>query len=106
MPEATILMGDMNFEPGMPEFDQMIDGTAPGYGHLSYRRGLLDTWLLAVHSENSGSTHPNANTQIDHCFVSAGLAESVAEVHVDDQSKGSDHWPVWTTFQAPAPQQT
>ncbi len=101
MPEATILMGDMNFAPGMPEYDRMIGGTAPGHGRLTNRRGLLDAWVLAGHAENSGSTHPNAKTRIDHCFVSACLADHVAEVRVDDQAKGSDHWPVWVTFAAP-----
>lgn len=100
MPEATIVMGDMNFAPGMPEYDRMIGGTAPGYGRLTNRRGLLDSWVLAGHAENSGSTHPNASTRIDHCFVSACLADRVADVHVDDQARGSDHWPVWITFSA------
>lgn len=100
MPEALILMGDMNFAPGMPEYDQMIGGTAPGHGRLTNRRGLLDAWVLAGHDEASGSTHPNARTRIDHCFVSADLADTVAEVWVDDQAKGSDHWPVWVKFEA------
>lgn len=100
MPEATILMGDMNFAPGMPEYDRMIGGTATGYGRLTNRRGLLDAWVLAGHAENSGSTHPNANTRIDHCFVSASLADHVKEVWVDEAATGSDHWPVWVTFAA------
>lgn len=98
MPEATIVMGDMNIAPGMPDSDRIIGGTAPGYARLTNRRGLLDAWVLAGHAENSGSTHPNANTRIDHCFVSACLAGHVAKVRVDDQAKGSDHWPVWVTF--------
>jgi exonuclease III len=61
---------------------------------------LLDAWVLAGHAENSGSTHPNANTRIDHCFVSASLADHVKEVWVDEAATGSDHWPVWVTFAA------
>lgn len=98
MPEATILMGDMNFAPGMPEYDQMIGPKAPGYGRLTHRRGLLDAWVLAGHAENDGATHPKANTRIDHCFVSACLAKAVSEAWIDDQAKGSDHWPVWVRF--------
>lgn len=98
MPEAIILMGDMNFAPGMQEYDQIIGGTAQGYGRLTNRRGLLDAWVLAGHVENAGSTHPNARCRIDHCFVSTNLAGAVSEVWVDDQAKGSDHWPVWVTF--------
>lgn len=99
MPEAAILMGDMNFAPGMPEYDQMIGGIAPGYGRLTNRRGLLDAWVLAGHEENAGSTHPHARMRIDHCFVSACLADAVSDVWIDQKATGSDHWPVWVRFE-------
>lgn len=98
MPEQLILMGDMNFGPGMEEYDAMIGGTAPGYGRLTSRTGLVDAWVAAGHDEVSGSTHPNANLRIDHCFVSASLADRVQRVWVDDHARGSDHWPLWTEF--------
>lgn len=102
MPDATILMGDLNFAPGMAEYDAMIGAVAPGYGRLTSRRGLLDAWVLAGHDENSGATHPNAKTRIDHCLVSACLADRVAEAWIDDQAKGSDHWPLWVRMHTPA----
>ena len=98
MPEAIILMDDMNFAPGTQEYDQIIGGTAQGYGRLNNRWGLLDAWVLAGHAKNAGSTHPKSRCRIDYCFVSKDLAGSVSEVWVDDQAKGSDHWPVWATF--------
>ena len=76
----------------------MIGGKAQGYGRLTNRRGLLDAWVLAGHAENAGSTHPKVHCRIDHCFVSNDLANTVSKVWIDDQAKGSDHWPVWTTF--------
>ncbi len=98
MPQDLVLMGDMNFAPGSAEYDQMIGGMAPGYGRLTSRTGLLDAWTVAGHDEAAGSTHPNAKTRIDHCFVSAPLAPHVKAVRIDDSAQGSDHWPLWVEF--------
>ncbi len=98
MPGSVILMGDMNFAPDSPEYSSLIGGVAAGFGRLTSRVGLLDAWVLAGHAEADGSTHPMARTRIDHCFVSADLADRVVSVEIDDQATGSDHWPVWTTF--------
>lgn len=95
MPEAHILMGDMNFPPLSGEYDTLIGPRSQSYGRLTSRRGLVDAWVEAGHAEEDGSTHPEAQTRIDHCFVSADLADKVRKVWVDDQAKGSDHWPVW-----------
>ena len=101
MPDAAIIMGDMNFAPGSKEYDRVIGGTAPGYGRLTNRRGLLDAWVLAGHDEAAGSTHPNAKSRIDHCFVTASLSDKVAQVWIDQTANGSDHWPVWVKFRSP-----
>lgn len=98
MPDEVVVMGDMNFGPGTPEYDRLIGGFAPGYGRLTNRRGLLDAWVLAGHEEASGATHPNANLRIDHCFVSSSLADRVSGAWVDQEAKGSDHWPVWVNL--------
>lgn len=98
MPNELVLMGDLNFAPGMPEYDRMIGETAPGFGRLTNRVGLLDTWVVAGQDEESGATHPNASTRIDHLFVSASLAEKVQHAWIDDSARGSDHWPVWVQF--------
>ena len=95
MPDEIVLMGDMNFAPGMPEYDRLIGSVAPGFGRLTNRRGLVDAWVLAGHEESTGSTHPNAAARIDHCLVSASLAARVEATWIDDTAKGSDHLPVW-----------
>ncbi len=99
MPRATILMGDMNFTPTSPEYTALIGDIAPGYGRLTNREGLLDVWVLAGHNEQSGETYPGG-ARIDHCFVSACLADRVSNVHVDNTARGSDHWPLWTEFES------
>ena len=65
---------------------------------LSNRVGPLDAWVLAGHEENSGSTHPHANCRIDHCFVSGNIADRVSTATIDENAKGSDHYPVEVTF--------
>lgn len=95
MPEAAVLMGDMNFTPGSAEYDAMIGAVAPRYGRLTNRRGLVDAWTLAGHPEMSGKTASNAAGRIDHCFVTADLAGNVISARIDDAATGSDHWPLW-----------
>lgn len=98
MPDEFVLMGDFNFAHSSPEYDRMIGGVAPGHGRLTNRAGLVDAWVAAGHAENEGSTHPNAKTRIDHCFVSASLSENVKRVTIDQAAVGSDHWPLWIRF--------
>lgn len=100
MPRDVILMGDMNFTAQMPEYEALIGPVAPRYGRLTNRDGLLDAWVLAGHPETGGKTLADTPARIDHCFVSAGLADRVAGVWVDDTATGSDHLPVWTAFSA------
>lgn len=100
MPRSVILMGDMNFGPESAEYAQMIGPKAPKFGRLTNRDGLMDAWVAAGNDEDAGATHPDAGRRIDHCFVSADLAERVAACRVDDGAKGSDHWPLWTEFRA------
>ncbi|MEO0914503.1 MAG: endonuclease/exonuclease/phosphatase family protein [Pseudomonadota bacterium] len=101
MPRDVILMGDMNFTADSPEYDAIIGGIAPRYGRLTNRDGLLDAWVLAGNAESAGATSPGYPVRIDHCFVSASLADQVKTVTVDTDAKGSDHWPVWAEFTAP-----
>jgi endonuclease/exonuclease/phosphatase family metal-dependent hydrolase len=100
MPRDVILMGDMNFTAQMPEYEVLIGPIAPHYGRLTNRDGLLDSWVLAGHPEAGGKTLADTAARIDHCFVSASLANRVASVWVDDAATGSDHLPLWTAFSA------
>ncbi|KAJ56245.1 hydrolase [Actibacterium mucosum KCTC 23349] len=98
MPRSAIVMGDMNFAPDSDEYAALIGPMSRGYGRLTNREGLVDAWVMAGHAEGTGSTHPQAQTRIDHCFVTADIADAVVECRVDDAARGSDHWPVWTSF--------
>ena len=98
MPDDIVLMGDLNFAPGSQEYDRMIGEVAPRYGRLTNRKGLLDSWVLAGHPEADGATYPGG-PRIDHCFVSASLAEKVEKAWVDTAAIASDHWPYWVSFE-------
>jgi len=101
MPRACIVMGDMNFGPSSREYATLIGDVAPGYGRLTNRAGLLDAWVVAGHEEAAGSSHTNAGRRIDHALISTDLAKFVGEMRIDNQARGSDHWPVWLTFDVP-----
>ncbi|MEL6572395.1 MAG: endonuclease/exonuclease/phosphatase family protein [Pseudomonadota bacterium] len=100
MPRDVVLMGDMNFTPETEEYAAVVGAVSPRYGRLTNRDGLLDAWVLAGHAEKDGATSPGYPVRIDHCFVSASLADRVSKVWVDEAAIGSDHWPVWTEFNA------
>ncbi|WP_172298924.1 endonuclease/exonuclease/phosphatase family protein [Pseudoruegeria sp. HB172150] len=99
MPVSWILMGDFNFLPSTEEYARMIGGVSDRYGRMSNRMGPLDAWVVAGHAEDAGRTHPLAGGRIDHCFISGDLADRVREVTVDEAATGSDHWPLWVTFE-------
>ena len=105
MPDQAMVMGDMNFPPGSPEYDAMVGPMSPWHGRLTRRDGLLDTWVAAGHEESEGITCPafdaptepgrNKAARIDYCFVTPGLAGRVRKVRIDDEAQGSDHQPYW-----------
>lgn len=99
MPRSCIVMGDLNCGPETREYAALIGDVAPGYGRLTNRDGLLDTWVVAGHAEASGATHPSGDRRIDHVMISADLADYVKSARIDDRATGSDHWPVWVDFE-------
>ncbi len=98
MPDAAMLLGDMNFDNRAEEYQALVGAYTRHHGRLTNRRGLIDAWVAAGNDEDSGSTHPMAETRIDHCFVTADLAPRVGRAWVDDRAAGSDHWPLWVEF--------
>lgn len=95
MPDAYMVMGDLNCAPDSLEYSKLIGDHAPGFGRLTNRVGMQDAWVVAGNEELSGSTHPDAGKRIDHCLVSACLANKVQKTWVDSMAIGSDHWPLW-----------
>ncbi len=102
LPEATVIMGDFNFEPSHPEYALMTGEVDPIYGRIVTRDGFVDAWAAAGHGEDAGVTYPrypekNAphDMRLDYAFVSAGLADRIRGARIDNQAEGSDHQPVW-----------
>jgi endonuclease/exonuclease/phosphatase family metal-dependent hydrolase len=99
MPDAAIVLGDMNFVARGPEYEVVVGGYAHHVGRLTNRRGLVDAWVEAGNDEAAGSTYAHVEARIDHCFVTAGLAPRITGAWVDNRATGSDHWPLWVSFE-------
>lgn len=102
LPQATVIMGDFNFEPSHPEYALMTGEVDPIYGRVATRDGFVDAWAAAGHGENGGVTCPRCpendtphDMRIDYAFVSADLADRIRGARIDNQAEGSDHQPVW-----------
>lgn len=96
-PAATVITGDFNFEPDDPLHLRLgkpfADGTPP----------LADAWEVA----HPGKPHPatfkvyekeEADEPEQHCdfiFVSADLVPRVKALRVDQNTRASDHQPVY-----------
>lgn len=94
MPREAVLMGDLNFLPGSPEYE-LIAGPVDRRGRRIWPLdGLVDAQVAAGMGEAENPTHPEGG-RIDHVFVSASLAGAVSGLRVDSAATGSDHWPVW-----------
>jgi endonuclease/exonuclease/phosphatase family metal-dependent hydrolase len=94
MPRPAVILGDLNFEPGSPEYSRMVGPLTPKYGRLNNREGLVDAWVAAGNPEDSGRTH-QGHGRIDHCLATADLAVRIVGCRVDQEATGSDHYPVW-----------
>lgn len=102
LPEATVIMGDFNFEPSHPEYALMTGEVDPIHGRVATRDGFVDAWAATGHGEDAGITCPRCpenNTphdmRLDYAFVSAGLADRIRDARIDNEAVGSDHQPVW-----------
>jgi endonuclease/exonuclease/phosphatase family metal-dependent hydrolase len=102
MPEATMVMGDFNFEPGHPEYTLMTGEIDPVFGRVGSRDVLVDAWVSAGHGEDEGVTCPTCpenNTphdmRLDYIFVSPHPADRIESTEIDNDAQGSDHQPVW-----------
>ncbi len=106
VPEATVIMGDFNFEPGHPEYPLMTGEVDPVFGRIATRDVFVDAWVRTGHAEDEGVTCPTCpenNTmhdmRLDYVYVSAGLASRVKDARIDSEAQGSDHQPVWAELE-------
>jgi endonuclease/exonuclease/phosphatase family metal-dependent hydrolase len=100
-PRATVITGDLNFEPEGPEHPAMLapfdDATPP----------LHDAWQVMHPGEPHASTFciyqktdPSGNElHTDFIFVSDELRARVRGLEVDQQTQASDHQPVILTVE-------
>lgn len=100
-PMTAIVMGDMNFEPGSPEYTRIVGDLSPHHGRTLRAHGLADAWILAGHSEAEGDTIPRPGRpprRIDHCFVTTDLAQCIRSMEIGTSAQGSDHQPIFVTL--------
>lgn len=102
-PQGGILIGDMNFAPGGPEYEHLVGDVSPMTGaRVSRADGLLDAWVLTGHGEMDGVTFirpGRAQERLDHCFVTSDLAPAVRAMRIDEAAAGSDHQPIFITLE-------
>lgn len=106
VPDSAIIMGDMNFAPGGPEYTRLF-GDRDLRGRRTTRAGgLADAWVCAGHAEETGVTFPGSDIpdhprRIDHCFVTQNLAARVLSFRIGEEAQGSDHQPIFVDLKGP-----
>lgn len=102
-PRGGIIMGDMNFVPGAPEYDYLMGDVSPMLGkRIMPADGLFDAWTLTGHTETEGWTFARAGKppmRLDHCFVTADYLGCVQSMRIDEDAVGSDHQPIFVTLE-------
>lgn len=86
IPSRAIVLGDVNFGPGDPEYAATI-----GNGHAPFR----EAWPL-VRPTHAGATKDGE--RIDQAWLTPDLAAQVTAAWVDNVADGSDHQPAWYEF--------
>lgn len=100
-PMRAIVMGDMNFLPGGPEYTALLGDVSGFHGRTIRAHGLADAWTLAGLDEAAGDTIPREGRparRIDHCFVTTDLADKVNAMDIGEDAVGSDHQPIFVTL--------
>jgi len=93
MPEAAIIMGDMNFSPLDPEYPLIAGHISKFYGRMVRNDQFVDAWTHLGNDEYAES-FPREG-RIDHIFVSPHLAPALTKAWIDNEALGSDHWPLF-----------
>ncbi len=102
-PDAFVLMGDFNLEPGKEEYRAITGSPDVEFG-LVRRAGLpVDAATLVPGAAEGRITwidprrpdDPARRRCLDYHFVHASLAPRVKGHSIDEAAVGSDHRPVW-----------
>jgi endonuclease/exonuclease/phosphatase family metal-dependent hydrolase len=93
MPQAAIVMGDMNCTQDDPEYALMAGYHAARRGRLTRQDQLIDAWT-ALGNDEYVESFPREG-RIDHCLVSPSLQPALMRAWIDQSANGSDHWPMF-----------
>lgn len=106
MPRLSVVMGDLNTATDAPEYALLVGPPTARFGRLTRRDGLLDSWVLAGHAEDTGDTRPpdpgkatRLSSRIDYCLVHAELGDRVRAAWIDTDCVASDHQPYWVEME-------
>ncbi len=99
MPQPAIFMGDFNLKVDSPLYSKLA-GPISKYGRMTSIAGLVDAYVAAGNTEDSGITCDSSENaalrRIDFCFASTTLAPKIKRAWIDNEAVGSDHQPIWT----------
>jgi len=88
-----LLMGDLNFRPESESYKQLM---APAGGNGP---DLVDAWVRVGKGDgHSIGLDGKSPARIDYIFASPDLAAGLEEIHVDTETKSSDHQPIFATL--------
>ncbi len=99
-PAMTVMAGDFNMAPDASEYEAIVGPWSPYGGRMTNPALFADAWVVAGHGEGDGVTADvrGVPVRIDYVFVSPDLAPRIENCRIDDDAVGSDHQPVWVTF--------
>lgn len=104
LPEAALVMGDMNFTHESPEYALICGEKDARNGRVIRNTSLRDAWVVAGYKEDDGITirsEYSGDVRIDHMFVTPSVARHVASMRIDGDAKASDHFPVFLELEVP-----
>lgn len=94
MPQSAIVCGDFNASPDTREYQQLLETT-----------GLEDCWSIADPGNRDSSTlrkdiskDIEVSGKVDHILISPDLCSQLEQVGIDEDADGSDHKPVYASF--------
>ncbi|MGI9499346.1 MAG: endonuclease/exonuclease/phosphatase family protein [Geminicoccaceae bacterium] len=95
MPDAAILLGDMNSAPASEVYDEFIGPVGMEGGRVQTLDRFVDPWTWLGNDEDSGATAHFGDHRIDHIWITPNLRDRIRAMHIDSSATGSDHKPVW-----------
>jgi endonuclease/exonuclease/phosphatase family metal-dependent hydrolase len=92
VPQSSLLLGDFNFEPDSALYTAMLD---PPPGQAG---GLVDGWAASGNDAAGEQTcveNDGRLSRLDYMFASNDLRANIQTARVNQNTKASDHFPVY-----------